>query len=87
MTENAWNAVLERLRTKVDPAEFRRWFAGTTQASDSGDQISVWVAHASEGRHITIHYLDRITRELAEMNRPNVGIRFVATGYEDEDDE
>ena len=87
MTENAWNAVLERLRVTIDPGEFRRWFAGTTQASDSGDQITVWVSHAGEGRHITTHYLDRITRELAALKRPNVGVRFVATGYDEDDDE
>jgi len=85
MSENAWNAVLERLRETIDPDEFRRWFLGTTQASDSGDQISVWVTHASEGRHITTRYLDHITRALASMHRTNVVIRFVATGYEDDD--
>ena len=86
MSENAWNAVLERLRATMEPNEFRRWFLGTTQASDSGDQITVWVPDASSGRHITSRYLDRIMRELATMKRTNVGVRFVATGY-DEDDE
>jgi chromosomal replication initiation ATPase DnaA len=87
MSENAWNAVLERLRASIDPNEFRRWFLGTTQASDSGDQITVWVTHASEGRHITTRYLELITRELASMKRTNVAIRFVATGYDDDDDQ
>ncbi len=86
MSENAWSAVLDRLRTTIDPDEYRRWFLGTSQASDSGDQITVWVTHSSEGRHITQRYLDHITRELASMNRRNVAIRFVATGYEGDDE-
>ena len=86
MSENAWNDVLERLQSTVEPNEYRRWFLGTTQASDSGDQITVWVPDASNGRHITSRYLDQIMRELASMKRTNVSVRFVATGY-DEDDE
>jgi hypothetical protein len=86
MSENAWSAVLQGLRTTIDPDEYRRWFLGTSQASDSGDQITVWVTHASEGRHITQRYLDHINRQLATMKRTNVGIRFVATGYDGDDE-
>lgn len=86
MSENAWTAILERLRTTIDPDEYRRWFLGTSQASDSGDQITVWVTHSNEGRYITQRYLDHINRELAAMKRTNVGIRFVATGYDGDDE-
>lgn len=86
MSENAWRAVLDRLRASIDPDEYRRWFLGTSQASDSGDQITVWVTHASEGRHIMTRYHDLIARELAAMQRSNVTIRFVATGYDGDDE-
>ena len=86
-SENAWGAILERLRASIDPDEFRRWFSMSSQASDSGDQITVWVPASSDARHISVHYLDRIHRELRRMDRRNVNIRFVATGYDDDEDE
>ena len=41
----------------------------------------------SEVRHIDVHYADRVRRELEALGRPNVNVRFIATGYEDEDDD
>ena len=41
----------------------------------------------AEARHISVNYLDRIHRALEEMDRRNVNVRFVATGYEDDEDE
>jgi len=38
-------------------------------------------------RHISVNYLDRIYRELEQLERTNVTVRFVATGYEDDEDE
>jgi len=34
-----------------------------------------------------VNYLDRIYRTLEEMGRVNVTVRFVATGYEEDEDE
>jgi hypothetical protein len=59
----------------------------SSQASDSGDQITVWVPASTDARHISVHYLDHIRRELERMNRHNVNVRFVATGYEDDEDQ
>ena len=88
MSEHIWVAVLERLRSTIDPDEYRRWFLASSQASDSGDQITIWVPAVADVRHISLHYVDRIYRELAQLDRTNVTVRFVATGYdEDEDDE
>ena len=88
MSEHIWVAVLEQLRSTIDPDEYRRWFLGSSQASDSGDQITIWVPAVADVRHISLHYIDRIYRELAQLDRTNVTVRFVATGYdEDEDDE
>lgn len=86
MSENIWNLVLDRLRLTIEPDEYRRWFIGTSQASDSGDQITIWVPSVSDGRHIQTRHLDHITHELEALQRPNVVVRFVATGYEDDDE-
>jgi chromosomal replication initiation ATPase DnaA len=86
MTENVWSHVLERLRQSIDPDEYRRWFQASSQASDAGDQISVWVPSATESRHISVHYLDQIYNELEHLGRFGVAVRFVATGYADDDD-
>jgi len=61
--------------------------AKSSQASDSGDQLTIWVTTSAEARHISVNYLDRIYRALEEMDRVNVTVRFVATGYEDDEDE
>jgi chromosomal replication initiation ATPase DnaA len=87
MSENVWALVLERLRATIEPDEFRRWLSATSQASDSGDQITIWVPASADGRHISVNYLDRIHRELEALDRHNINIRFVATGYEEDEEE
>lgn len=85
---NIWTTILNRLRVDLDPEEFRRWLSNSSYASDSGDQISVWIPSAAEGRHVTQNYMDRIQRELARLGRADTAVRFITTGYvEDEDDE
>jgi chromosomal replication initiation ATPase DnaA len=84
---NIWMAILDRLKADIDEEEFRRWFSTTSYASDSGDQITVWVPTAVEGRQIEQNYLDRLHRILVSLGRSNTTVRFVATGYTDEEDE
>jgi chromosomal replication initiation ATPase DnaA len=85
---NIWTTILARLRADLDPEDFRRWFSDSTYASDSGDQISVWIPTDAQGRHIIQNYTDRIHRELARLGRGDTALRFITTGYaEDEDDE
>ena len=83
---NLWAQILERLRPRVDPEDFRRWLSQTSYASDSGDQVTVWVASESVRRHIEINYFDAIDRALEDCNRFGTRIRFVVTGYEEEDE-
>ena len=87
MPETVWGQILERLRATIDPDEYRRWFSASSQASDSGDQITVWVPASTDAKHISVNYLDRIYRELEQMDRFDVTVRFVATGYEEDEDE
>jgi chromosomal replication initiation ATPase DnaA len=87
MTENVWTIILERLKATIDGEEYRRWFSSSSQASDSGDQITVWVPAQTDVRHIQVNYLERIYHELEQLERTNVTVRFVATGYEGDEDE
>ena len=87
MSENVWQGVLDRLSAALDPEDFRRWFAGTAYASDSGDQITVWVHSESVRRHILVHYQPFIDRALHALNRSDADVRFVVSGYGDDDEE
>ena len=86
-SDRAWDAILEHLQRTIDDVEYRRWFTASMPASDSGDLITVWVPTVNDGRYITAHYLDEINRQLKRMNRFNVGIRFVAAGTDEDEDE
>jgi chromosomal replication initiation ATPase DnaA len=81
-----WNQVLDRLRSGMPDEDFRRWFAETSYASDSGYQITVWVPSEAVRRHIALHYLDRIESLLDSMGRPDTQVRLVVGGYDDDDE-
>jgi chromosomal replication initiation ATPase DnaA len=82
-----WDEILAAMRGGIPPEDFRRWFNETAYASDSGDQITVWVPTESIRRHIAAHYQEDIDRALARLDRTNTQIRFVVTGVEDEDED
>ena len=84
---NLWDQVLENLRNQLDSDEFRRWFAETSYASDAGDQLTVWVPSQSAARHLAVHYQQAIDAALAEVDRSEVHLRFVATGIGEDEDE
>ena len=85
---NAWAEILERMRTKIPEDDFRRWFGQTAYASDSGDQLTVWVPSEAIRRHIATHYERAIERELEASGRGYTHVRMVVTGDgEDDDDE
>ena len=86
---NAWAQILSELRAEIDTEDFRRWFGPTAYASDSGDQITVWVPSESIRRHISSHYKESIDRALTAIGRPDTHVRLLVAGFgdEDEDDE
>jgi chromosomal replication initiation ATPase DnaA len=85
---NAWAEILERMRAKIPEDDFRRWFGQTAYASDSGDQLTVWVPSEAIRRHIATHYERTIERELEASGRGYTHVRMVVTGGgEDDDDE
>ena len=88
MSDKFWDAVLVKLRSYVTEEEFRRYFGESMQASDSGDQVSVWIPSETIKRHIQSHYADVIHRALSALKRTDVEIRWIATGVgEDEEGE
>lgn len=84
---NAWAEILERMRAKMPEEDFRRWFGATAYASDSGDQLTVWVPSEAIRRHIATHYEHALERELAAAGRALTHLRLVVSGTGDEDDE
>ena len=82
-----WDDVLARIRVTVEAEDFRRWFASTAYASDSGDQITVWVASEAIRRYLTSHYETEIAAALESVGRQNTHVRFLVAGFGDEDDD
>jgi chromosomal replication initiation ATPase DnaA len=81
-----WDEILALLRKDVPPEDFRRSFSETAYASDSGDQITVWVPTEAMRRHLTGRYGDAINRALTQINRHGTYVRFVVTGVEEEEE-
>ena len=83
---NAWDQLLARVSERVGGDENPRSLASCSYASDSGDQIVVWVPSEPNRRHLEMHYLDMLEHELRALGRPGTRLRFVVSGYGDEDD-
>jgi chromosomal replication initiation ATPase DnaA len=81
-----WDQILETLRETVPEEDFRRWFGATAYASDSGDQITVWVPSEAIRRHIASHYEDAIGRIIRAMGRPHAHVRLVVAGMEEDEE-
>jgi chromosomal replication initiation ATPase DnaA len=80
-----WDEVLEQLRAAMPAEDFRRWFGPTAYASDSGDQITVWVPSEGVRRHLDKQYRDTIDRAVAAVGRANTVVRLVVSGFEDDE--
>jgi|GEM_PF-2899589 len=80
-----WDEVLEQLRAAMPAEDFRRWFGATAYASDSGDQITVWVPSEGVRRHLDKQYRDTIDRAVAAVGRANTVVRLVVSGFEDDE--
>ena len=83
---NPWKDITAYLRAAMSEEDFRRWFGPTAYASDSGDQIAVWVPSESLRRHIQLHYRGMIDRALDTIGRSSTQVRFIVAGM-DEDEE
>jgi chromosomal replication initiation ATPase DnaA len=80
-----WDQVLETLRAGMPEDDFRRWFGATAYASDSGDQITVWVPSEAIRRHLDNQYQDEIKRAVTALGRAHTNVRLVVSGFEDDE--
>lgn len=83
---NLWDEVLDKMRGDIPDDDFRRFFGETAYASDSGDQLTVWVTTEPIRRHLATHYERAIERVLESLGRTSTQLRFVVSGT-DEDEE
>ena len=84
---NLWEEVLEKMRRDIPDDDFRRFFAETAYASDSGDLLTVWVTTEPIRRHIATHYEPAIERVLETLGRSNTQLRMVVSGTDDDEEE
>lgn len=82
-----WEEILAEVRTRMPEEDFRRYFSPTAYASDSGDQITVWVPTESIRRHLVTHYEDEVRRALQTLRRNGTVVRFVVGGVDEDDEE
>jgi chromosomal replication initiation ATPase DnaA len=87
MTDNVWTAVCAHIRARLDAEDFRHWFGGTAYASDSGDQVTVWVPSEPIRRHLVTHYQRVIDEALAAIGRSDAHVRLIVGGDSDDEDE
>ncbi len=82
-----WAAITAELRAQMTDEDFRRWFGPTAYASDSGDQITVWVPSESIRRHIQIHFRGMIDRALETIGRADTSVRLIVAGMDEDEAE
>lgn len=83
---NAWDEILASIRSRMPAEDFRRWFGSTWFASDSGDQITVWVTSEPIRRHIENHHADDVRQAAAAVGRGNSTVRFLVGGAGEDDE-
>jgi chromosomal replication initiation ATPase DnaA len=83
----SWEQILRDVRTRLPEEDFRRWFGATAYASDSGDQITVWVPSEAIRRHIQNHYYETVQQAVDALGRMNTTVRFVVGGTDEDDEE
>jgi chromosomal replication initiation ATPase DnaA len=84
---NSWDLVVEIVRRSVPDEDFRRWFSGASYASDTRDQISVWVPTEAARQQLDHYYQKQLRQALEEIGRRGTRLRFLVAGLaEDEDD-
>lgn len=86
-SRNPWEAILGLVRRQLDEENFRRWFGVTVYASDSGDQISVWVPTEAIRRHLVTHFQHHIDNALMTLDRADTNVRFIVTGTGEDDED
>jgi chromosomal replication initiator protein len=79
IASNIWDEILGRVQVKVNRHSFYTWFKPTAFVADDGASVTVRVPNALFKDWITKHYAGVIGEALAEVNRANVAVSFVAS--------
>ena len=80
IASNIWEDILSRVQAKVNRHSFYTWFKPTAFVSDDGRLLTVRVPNALFKDWITKHYSGVIGEALAEVQRSDAVVSFVATG-------
>ena len=83
----AWDEILAHLQRRLPAEDYRRTFGSTAYASDSGDQITVWVPSEAVRRHIQTHHTEDVREAIAVAGRRNTVVRFVVSGTSDDEED
>jgi len=75
---NVWDQILARIETKVNRYSFYTWFRPTSFVADDRSSITVSVPNDVFKDWLTRHYSRVIAEALAEVQRPNLTVNFVA---------
>jgi chromosomal replication initiator protein len=75
---NLWNQVLSRLESRIDPSEFKTWFAPTTLLADKGGTIDVRVPDDRYVDEISSRFSREIRQILSELNSERTKVHFVS---------
>jgi chromosomal replication initiator protein len=86
MSTDSWQAVLVRLRAKLDPQTFDTWFRPTRLASVSGDTLHVAVPNEVFRDWLSKHYGELIQESLQQSSDGLRDVAFVIGGGAGADD-
>ena len=75
---NIWDQILARIETKVGRHAFYSWFKPTTLVTDDRASLTIRIPNPLFKDWLTKHYSGVISEAMAEVQRPNMTLQFVA---------
>jgi chromosomal replication initiator protein len=75
---NLWDQILARIETKVNRHSFYTWFKPTSFIGEDAAAVSVRVPNSLFKDWLTKHYSGVIAESMAEVQRPQLAVNFVA---------
>jgi chromosomal replication initiator protein len=82
MDSSIWDQILTRIETKVNRHSYYTWFKPTSLIADRGHTITVRVPNPLFKNWLAKHYSVVLEEALAEVDRREVTVEFVAAGTE-----
>ncbi len=82
MDSSIWDRILTRIETKVNRHSYYTWFKPTSLVADRGHTITVRVPNPLFKDWLAKHYSVVLEEALAEVDRRDVTVEFVAAGTE-----